>query len=157
MGRKVLGRQDSNLGSRDQNPLPYHLATPQSGARSLAPRREEEHQGERREDPDGDQRERPDHDREDRDEHHEGLRDGCDPGDVPDRPRAKAVSEPEEDHDDDNRDRKRQQPRDSVDDQEEALDDRDPDRDCDPALVEPAAEAALAMLYDAWFEHAAKL
>ena len=25
-----LGRQDSNLGSRDQNPLPYHLATPQS-------------------------------------------------------------------------------------------------------------------------------
>src|SRR5262245_42363812 len=28
MGRKVLGRQDSNLGSRDQNPLPYHLATP---------------------------------------------------------------------------------------------------------------------------------
>ena len=24
-----LGRQDSNLGSRDQNPLPYHLATPQ--------------------------------------------------------------------------------------------------------------------------------
>jgi hypothetical protein len=22
-----LGRQDSNLGSRDQNPLPYHLAT----------------------------------------------------------------------------------------------------------------------------------
>ena len=23
-----LGRQDSNLGSRDQNPLPYHLATP---------------------------------------------------------------------------------------------------------------------------------
>ena len=26
-----LGRQDSNLGSRDQNPLPYHLATPQQG------------------------------------------------------------------------------------------------------------------------------
>ena len=25
-----LGRQDSNLGSRDQNPLPYRLATPQS-------------------------------------------------------------------------------------------------------------------------------
>jgi hypothetical protein len=25
-----LGRQDSNLGSRDQNPMPYHLATPQS-------------------------------------------------------------------------------------------------------------------------------
>ena len=25
-----LGRQDSNLGSRDQNPLPYHLATPQA-------------------------------------------------------------------------------------------------------------------------------
>jgi hypothetical protein len=24
-----LGRQDSNLGSRDQNPLPYRLATPQ--------------------------------------------------------------------------------------------------------------------------------
>src|SRR5205823_1750220 len=26
--RELLGRQDSNLGSRDQNPLPYHLATP---------------------------------------------------------------------------------------------------------------------------------
>ncbi len=26
-----LGRQDSNLRSRDQNPLPYHLATPHSG------------------------------------------------------------------------------------------------------------------------------
>ena len=24
-----LGRQDSNLGWRDQNPLPYRLATPQ--------------------------------------------------------------------------------------------------------------------------------
>ena len=24
-----LGRQDSNLGSRDQSPLPYRLATPQ--------------------------------------------------------------------------------------------------------------------------------
>ena len=24
-----LGRQGSNLGSRDQNPMPYHLATPQ--------------------------------------------------------------------------------------------------------------------------------
>ena len=28
-----LGRQDSNLGSRDQNPLPYHLATPHSRGR----------------------------------------------------------------------------------------------------------------------------
>ena len=27
--RGRLGRQDSNLGSRDQNPLPYRLATPQ--------------------------------------------------------------------------------------------------------------------------------
>ena len=31
-----LGRQDSNLGSRDQSPLPYHLATPQSAARMPA-------------------------------------------------------------------------------------------------------------------------
>ena len=29
--REWLGRQDSNLGSRDQNPLPYHLATPHRG------------------------------------------------------------------------------------------------------------------------------
>jgi hypothetical protein len=29
-----LGRQDSNLGSRDQNPLPYRLATPHRGADS---------------------------------------------------------------------------------------------------------------------------
>ena len=28
MERRLLGRQDSNLGSRDQNPLPYRLATP---------------------------------------------------------------------------------------------------------------------------------
>ena len=28
LGHLELGRQDSNLGSRDQNPLPYHLATP---------------------------------------------------------------------------------------------------------------------------------
>ena len=35
-GVEWLGRQDSNLGSRDQNPLPYHLATPQrKGRRSL--------------------------------------------------------------------------------------------------------------------------
>ena len=33
--KRWLGRQDSNLGSRDQNPLPYHLATPQ-GHGSLA-------------------------------------------------------------------------------------------------------------------------
>ncbi len=26
-----LGDQDSNLGSRDRNPLPYRLATPQRG------------------------------------------------------------------------------------------------------------------------------
>src|SRR5690242_7722426 len=30
--KRWLGRQDSNLGSRDQNPLPYHLATPQGGS-----------------------------------------------------------------------------------------------------------------------------
>ncbi len=28
-----LGREDSNPRSRDQNPLPYHLATPQRAAR----------------------------------------------------------------------------------------------------------------------------
>jgi hypothetical protein len=33
----VLGRQDSNLGSRDQNPLPYHLATPQRSTGSQDP------------------------------------------------------------------------------------------------------------------------
>src|ERR1044071_3312184 len=33
-----LGRQDSNLGSRDQNPLPYHLATPhRNGTHSVEP------------------------------------------------------------------------------------------------------------------------
>ena len=30
-----LGRQDSNLGSRDQNPLPYHLATPHRESASV--------------------------------------------------------------------------------------------------------------------------
>ena len=32
-----LGRQDSNLGSRDQSPLPYRLATPQSVANRASP------------------------------------------------------------------------------------------------------------------------
>ena len=32
-----LGRQDSNLGSRDQSPLPYRLATPQSVANRALP------------------------------------------------------------------------------------------------------------------------
>ncbi len=32
-GRLWLGREDSNLRSRDQNPLPYRLATPQSEQR----------------------------------------------------------------------------------------------------------------------------
>ena len=34
-----LGRQDSNLGSRDQNPLPYRLATPHCGPSIGASRR----------------------------------------------------------------------------------------------------------------------
>ena len=37
IGEVVLGRQDSNLGSRDQNPLPYHLATPQSVEEQVDP------------------------------------------------------------------------------------------------------------------------
>jgi hypothetical protein len=32
-----LGRQDSNLGSRDQNPLPYRLATPHHASLEAAP------------------------------------------------------------------------------------------------------------------------
>src|SRR3954462_6391294 len=31
--KRWLGRQDSNLGWRDQNPLPYRLATPQRRSR----------------------------------------------------------------------------------------------------------------------------
>src|SRR5215218_5743910 len=136
---KMLGRQDSNLGSRDQNPLPYHLATAHCGGRSLASGGEEEHQGESGEDADRDQRERPDHDREDRDEHDESLRDGGDPGDVSDRSRPKSMSEPQEDDNHSDRDRERHQPRDRVDDQEEAFDDRDPDRDRDSTFAQPAA------------------
>ena len=41
--------------------------------------------------------------------------------------------------------------------EEQPLDDRDPDRDRHPALAEPPAEAALSVLDDAWFDHAAKL
>ena len=33
--RLWLGRLDSNQGSRDQNPVPYHLATPQQTKRPL--------------------------------------------------------------------------------------------------------------------------
>ena len=67
------------------------------------------------------------------------------------------MSEPEEDQDDNDRDRERQQPRDRVDDQQQAFDDGDPHGDRDPSLAEPAAEAALAMLDHAWFKHGAKL
>ena len=34
-GKSRLGREDSNLRSRDQNPLPYHLATPHRNRDSL--------------------------------------------------------------------------------------------------------------------------
>src|SRR5215210_7906901 len=34
-----LGRQDSNLRSRDQNPVPCHLATPQYRPASIIPER----------------------------------------------------------------------------------------------------------------------
>ena len=85
------------------------------------------------------------------------LRDGGDPRDVFERSRAQAMSEPEEGDDDEDGDREREQPRDRMDDQEQAFDDRDPDRDRHPALAEPPAEAALAVLDDAWLEHAATL
>jgi len=133
------------------------LATPQFGYRSLAPAREEEHQREDGEDADRDEGERADDDREDRDQHHESLRDGGDPRDVSERSWAQAMSEPEKDEHDDDGDRERQQPRDRVDDEEQTLDDCDPDRDRDPTLAEPPAEAALAVLDHAWFKHAAKL
>ena len=42
LARIVLGRQDSNLGSRDQNPLPYHLATPQVRPQCATPQRRSE-------------------------------------------------------------------------------------------------------------------
>ena len=67
------------------------------------------------------------------------------------------MAEPEEAGDNEDRDNEREEPRDRVDDQEETLDDRDPDRNRHAALAEPAAETALAMLDDAWFDHAAKL
>ena len=53
---KWLGRQDSNLGSRDQNPLPYRLATPHWGEQSLAPVEEEKRDRDDREDPEQDDR-----------------------------------------------------------------------------------------------------
>ena len=39
VARTWLGRQDSNLGSRDQNPLPYRLATPQESGSKVPARR----------------------------------------------------------------------------------------------------------------------
>src|SRR2546427_381894 len=53
-----LGRQDSNLGSRDQNPLPYHLATPQGvNGISLTTVREDQEERNGCEDPRDDQHE----------------------------------------------------------------------------------------------------
>ena len=79
--KKWLGRQDSNLGSRDQNPLPYHLATPQ-GHGSLAAVEEED-----REPDDGEGDETEDHQPLDEDgeqDENDGkqLRDDEDPEDL---------------------------------------------------------------------------
>ena len=81
-----LGRQDSNLGSRDQNPLPYRLATPQRTCQTqiLAAVTQEDDKRDDREDHEGDHRER----RQDQSEHrHEDnceLGDGEDPRSLPD-------------------------------------------------------------------------
>src|SRR4029077_17892111 len=53
-----LGRQDSNLGSRDQNPLPYRLATPQNRRRILRTVGEDEEERNDREQRDDADRER---------------------------------------------------------------------------------------------------
>ena len=69
----LLGRQDSNLGSRDQNPLPYHLATPQESSvcHASAAVGEQEHERDDGEERDDDQRERPDEEHEHRHERDE--------------------------------------------------------------------------------------
>src|SRR5918999_1141650 len=84
-----LGREDSNLRSRDQNPLPYRLATPQRhGQRSpssLAPIDEQHHQQDEREDDEHGDRQELDQLPEQRDEKCDELRDGCRPGDLADQ------------------------------------------------------------------------
>ena len=91
VGMKWLGRQDSNLGSRDQNPLPYRLATPHRiGTIMLAAVAEEDDERDEREDDQHGDRERREHEGERRHEHDRELRDGDDPG----RPRGASGAGP---------------------------------------------------------------
>ena len=72
-GRKWLGRQDSNLGSRDQNPLPYRLATPHQGLAMLPTVGEDEEERHKGENADEDDRRPEDDERQNRRDHREEL------------------------------------------------------------------------------------
>ena len=90
---KWLGRQDSNLGSRDQNPLPYHLATPQGHGSLPAVEPEERERDDGARDEAEDQQ--PLEEDREQDEHDgEQLRDDEDPQGLPEPVRAAVPAEP---------------------------------------------------------------
>src|SRR3954471_22467644 len=148
-----LGRQDSNLGSRDQNPLPYHLATPHQihgeerlGALSVVG--EEVRESDQRKADDDHNRHQLQDEGKDDHEDREHLRRGCDPRelarDVP--VEAPARNHVEGEHDDrESEDRPAAEVlRERCD---EALHDRRPQRNLDAALTEPAARPGRSGLY----------
>ena len=87
-----LGRQDSNLGSRDQNPLPYHLATPQ-GHGSLATVEEQNGEPDDGEDDEPHDHEPLDDDGEEDEQEREQLRRGEDPQHLADEVRLAVPAE----------------------------------------------------------------
>src|SRR3954471_21597988 len=90
---KWLGRQDSNLGSRDQNPLPYHLATPQGHGSLPAVEPEECERDDGARDEAEDQQ--PLEEDREQDEHDgDQLRDDEDPQGLPNAVRAAVPAEP---------------------------------------------------------------
>src|SRR5919106_2388739 len=147
-----LGREDSNLRSRDQNPLPYRLATPQRhGQRSpssLAPIDEQHHQQDEREDDEHGDRQELDQLPEQRDEKCDELRDGCRPGDLADQVVRGLASHQEVKTDRDERGSEHPEPAQTARQDEDGLQERDEEREAQAHLVQPAAGSALTRLHD---------
>src|SRR5205823_13951891 len=112
----------SDLGSRDQNPLPYPLATPHREAvSSLASVREEHEEREDGEDPDGQDRESADQRDQHRDEHDEHLRRGGDPASLPRNVGLQVAPEPDVKTERERGQGNRREPRDHEEDDEQSL------------------------------------
>src|SRR5579885_383141 len=145
-----LGRQDSNLGSRDQNPLPYHLATPhcgeyRAGSAAFALGEQEDQRGDREQHDDRDRDALQDRQHE-RHQQHEELHGREHPRRLAHEVRRAAAARVEPHHDRNHREHHRLPQAQHVEDVQEALDRRGPERELQPALAQPPGRAARAML-----------